>query len=71
MKRDQEQAEEPRQSQESTPEDPELSREEEEDVGESQLPRAVVLHEIIRTQGDHELGSGQSRRCSGRHWPPV
>ncbi|MCI1012092.1 formate/nitrite transporter family protein [Pseudomonas oryzihabitans] len=32
-----------------------MSREEEEDVDENQLPRAVVLHEIIRTQGDHEL----------------
>ena len=55
MKRDQERDEEPRQSGESTPEDPELSREEEEDVDENQLPRAVVLHEIIRTHGDHEL----------------
>ncbi|MDH4763005.1 formate/nitrite transporter FocA (FNT family) [Pseudomonas sp. SORGH_AS199] len=55
MKRDQEQGEEPRQRHESGPDDPELSREEEEDVDENQLPRAVVLHEIIRTQGDHEL----------------
>jgi len=37
------------------PDDPELTREEEKDVDDNQLPRAVVLHEIIRTQGDHEL----------------
>ncbi|KTT07324.1 membrane protein [Pseudomonas oryzihabitans] len=55
MSRDQEKAEEPRQRQESGPDDPELTREEEQNVDESQLPRAVVLHEIIRSQGDHEL----------------
>lgn len=55
MKRDQGKAEEPRQHQESGPDDPELTREEEENIDESQLPRAVVLHEIIRSQGDHEL----------------
>jgi len=55
MNRDQGKAEEPRQRQKSAPDDPELTREEEENVDESQLPRAVVLHEIIRSQGDHEL----------------
>ncbi|APQ10394.1 membrane protein [Pseudomonas oryzihabitans] len=55
MSRDQGKAEEPRQRQESGPDDPELTREEEQNVDESQLPRAVVLHEIIRSQGDHEL----------------
>ena len=55
MSRDQGKAEEPRQEQESGPDDPELTREEEQNVDESQLPRAVVLHEIIRSQGDHEL----------------
>lgn len=55
MNRDQGKAEAPRQGQESGPDDPELTREEEENVDDSQLPRAVVLHEIIRSQGDHEL----------------
>ncbi|KTT47101.1 membrane protein [Pseudomonas oryzihabitans] len=55
MSRDQGKAAEPRQRQESGPDDPELTREEEQNVDESQLPRAVVLHEIIRSQGDHEL----------------
>lgn len=34
---------------------PGLSEEEERDVDKSQPPRAAVLHEIIRTQGDQEL----------------
>jgi len=34
---------------------PNLSREEQQDVDENQPPRAAVLHEIIRTQGDQEL----------------
>ncbi|WP_295467164.1 formate/nitrite transporter family protein [uncultured Pseudomonas sp.] len=55
MDNDQGKAEEPHKGKEPGPDDPELTREEEEDVDENQLPRAVVLHEIIRTQGDHEL----------------
>jgi formate/nitrite transporter FocA (FNT family) len=45
-----------------TPEKPEekgktpgLSADEKQEVHENQPPRAAVLHEIIRTQGDHEL----------------
>ena len=34
---------------------PGLSADEEQDVHENQPPRAAVLHEIIRAQGDHEL----------------
>ncbi|WP_312937131.1 formate/nitrite transporter family protein [Pseudomonas sp.] len=34
---------------------PGLSAEEEHEVDEHQPPRAAVLHEMIRTQGDHEL----------------
>ncbi|MHC8359579.1 formate/nitrite transporter family protein [Pseudomonas sp. LS2P72] len=34
---------------------PNLSAEEQHDVDKSQPPRAAVLHEIIRTQGDQEL----------------
>ncbi len=34
---------------------PGLSADEEQEVEENQPPRAAVLHEIIRTQGDHEL----------------
>jgi len=34
---------------------PGLSSDEKEEVHENQPPRAAVLHEIIRTQGDHEL----------------
>lgn len=34
---------------------PNLSQEEQQDVDENQPPRAAVLHEIIRTQGDQEL----------------
>ncbi|MFJ2463302.1 formate/nitrite transporter family protein [Pseudomonas sp. NPDC087615] len=34
---------------------PDLSAKEQDDVKESQPPRAAVLHEIIRSQGDHEL----------------
>ena len=34
---------------------PNLSREEQKDVDDNQPPRAAVLHEIIRTQGDQEL----------------
>jgi len=55
MDNDQGKAEEHRKGKEPGPDDPELTREEEEDVDDNQLPRAVVLHEIIRTQGDHEL----------------
>ncbi|MEH3023982.1 MAG: formate/nitrite transporter family protein [Pseudomonas oryzihabitans] len=55
MDRDQGKAEEARKGEEAGPDDPELTQEEEEDVDDNQLPRAVVLHEIIRTQGDHEL----------------
>ncbi len=33
-----------------------LSAEEEREVEKNQLPRAQVLHEVIRMQGDHELG---------------
>ncbi|KWU51631.1 formate/nitrite transporter family protein [Pseudomonas sp. R11F] len=42
----------------ATPEDgktPNLSQEEQQDVDKNQPPRAAVLHEIIRTQGDQEL----------------
>ncbi|MEO6677066.1 MAG: hypothetical protein ABIO21_06805, partial [Pseudomonas sp.] len=34
---------------------PNLSEQEKHDVDKSQPPRAAVLHEIIRTQGDQEL----------------
>src|SRR5471032_210171 len=34
---------------------PNLSQEEQQDVDKNQPPRAAVLHEIIRTQGDQEL----------------
>jgi len=34
---------------------PNLSQEEQQDVDDNQPPRAAVLHEIIRTQGDQEL----------------
>ncbi|MGH8360099.1 MAG: formate/nitrite transporter family protein, partial [Pseudomonas sp.] len=34
---------------------PNLSQEEQHDVDKNQPPRAAVLHEIIRTQGDQEL----------------
>jgi formate/nitrite transporter FocA (FNT family) len=34
---------------------PNLSQEEQKDVDDNQPPRAAVLHEIIRTQGDQEL----------------
>jgi formate/nitrite transporter FocA (FNT family) len=34
---------------------PGLSADEKQEVHENQPPRAAVLHEIIRTQGDHEL----------------
>ena len=34
---------------------PNLSAEEQQDVDQNQPPRAAVLHEIIRTQGDQEL----------------
>ena len=34
---------------------PDLSAKEQDDVKESQPPRAAVLHEIIRSQGDQEL----------------
>ena len=34
---------------------PNLSKEEQHDVDKNQPPRAAVLHEIIRTQGDQEL----------------
>lgn len=34
---------------------PGLSAREKQDVDENQPPRAAVLHEIIRTQGDQEL----------------
>ncbi|WP_296250106.1 formate/nitrite transporter family protein [Pseudomonas sp. UBA4194] len=34
---------------------PGLSADEKDEVDENQPPRAAVLHEIIRTQGDHEL----------------
>ena len=34
---------------------PNLSQQEQQDVDENQPPRAAVLHEIIRTQGDQEL----------------
>lgn len=34
---------------------PDLSRDEQETVEKSQPPKARVLHEVIRTQGDHEL----------------
>lgn len=35
--------------------DPGLSAEEEREIDENQPPRAAVLHETIRIQGDHEL----------------
>ncbi len=34
---------------------PGLSADEEKEIDDNQPPRAAVLHEIIRTQGDHEL----------------
>ena len=34
---------------------PDLSAKEQHEVEKSQPPRAAVLHEIIRTQGDQEL----------------
>lgn len=46
---------------------PGLSPDEEQEVHENQPPRAAVLHEIIRTQGDHEL----SRNVAALWWSAL
>lgn len=46
---------------------PGLSPDEEQEVHENQPPRAAVLHEIIRTQGEHEL----SRSVAALWWSAL
>lgn len=54
-------------AQESNGKTPGLSAEEEREIDENQPPRAAVLHETIRIQGDHEL----ARNAAALWWSAL